>query len=487
MNWIFIILLLIVIWILVYYLAISLVKNHVSPYGPALLIRTQAGIKLIERVSKWKFWDYFISFFYYAMPILSAATVILLIYEAILVFSIPRSAAVPLSYALALPGINPTIPIGYGIIGLIVAIALHEGAHGIAARRHNISVRSTGLLWLIIPVGAFVEPDEEETKKVEPKTRGKIFAAGPGMNIVLAVIFIVLAIGIASTFTAVQGAPVESSFTPSFHPGDIIERVNGLPLNNPNELPNLSLNPGTYVNVTLERAGHTVTEQVVYGLYIIGVLQGYPASAAGIKKGDVIVSIGNAKINNENTLESVLSKYKAGENTTITVFNGSTISSYNITFASDYDYLKSQGISNPGVPKDYPFIGIQVALFGITLFDQYSYLALLKDPLYGGALGFFEYIGLPFHFLLPLPSYLLPTVISNPVMLNLEYLFYWLFWLNFALGLTNILPLVPLDGGYVLMNTPALQKSKRRRDAIVAVVSIIVLFLLLWEIIIPRI
>ncbi|MEM0167631.1 MAG: M50 family metallopeptidase, partial [Thermoplasmatales archaeon] len=254
-----------------------------------------------------------------------------------------------------------------------------------------------------------------------------------------------------------------------------------------NELPNLSLNPGTYVNVTLERAGHTVTEQVVYGLYIIGVLQGYPASAAGIKKGDVIVSIGNAKINNENTLESVLSKYKAGENTTITVFNGSTISSYNITFASDYDYLKSQGISNPGVPKDYPFIGIQVALFGITLFDQYSYLALLKDPLYGGALGFFEYIGLPFHFLLPLPSYLLPTVISNPVMLNLEYLFYWLFWLNFALGLTNILPLVPLDGGYVLMNTPALQKSKRRRDAIVAIVSIIVLFLLLWEIIIPRI
>ncbi|MEM0127584.1 MAG: site-2 protease family protein [Thermoplasmatales archaeon] len=486
-NWLLIVLILIVAWIFVYYIAITVLRNNVSPYGPALLIKTQAGIKIIERVSKWKFWDYFISFFYYAMPVLSAATVVLLIYEAVLVFSIPRSAAIPLSYALALPGINPTIPIGYGIISLVVAIALHEGAHGVAARRHNIKVRSTGLLWLIIPVGAFVEPDEEETKKVEPKVRGKIFAAGPGMNIVLAVIFIVLAIGIASTFTAVQGAPVQSSATSMFHPGDIIEKVNGISIHNPSEIPNLALTPGTYVNVTLLRSGHALNERVIYGLYIVGVLSGYPAAEAGIKSGDVITAIGNDSISNETVLQTVLSNYKAGDVATIKIFNGSAFNNYNITFASDYNYLKSQGVSNPGVPKDYPFIGIQVAMFGVTLFDQYSYLSLLKDPLYGGALGFFEYVGLPFHFLLPLPSYLLPTIITNPVTLNLEYLFYWLFWLNFALGLTNILPLVPLDGGYVLMNTPALQKSKRTRDAIVAAVSLIVLFLLLWEIIFPRI
>ena len=71
--------------------------------------------------------------------------------------------------------------------------------------------------------------------------------------------------------------------------------------------------------------------------------------------------------------------------------------------------------------------------------------------------------------------------------LNLEYLFYWLFWLNFALGLMNLLPIVPLDGGYVFLNTPLLQKNKKARDAIVTAVSLFVLFLILWELIIPRI
>ncbi|MGC8644828.1 MAG: site-2 protease family protein [Thermoplasmata archaeon] len=487
MNWLLIVLLLILAWILAFYLTTTSFRNHVSPYGPAILIRTQAGIKIIEKVSKLKFWDYFISFFYYAMPILSAATVILLIYEAILVFSIPRSAAIPLSYALALPGINPTIPIGYGIIGLIVAVALHEGAHGIAARRHNITVRSTGLLWLIIPIGAFVEPDEEETKKVEPKVRGKIFAAGPGMNVVLAVIFIVLSLLIASTFTGVQGAPVQTSVSPDFHPGDVIKAINGISINYPGQIENLSFSPGTYVNVTLLRSGHLINERVLYGLYVVGTVSGYPASLAGVKAGNVIVSLGSRSIENETVLQQVLSSYAAGQVVAMKVFNGSGFRNFNITLASEYSYLKSQGIANPGVPHSYPFIGVQVAVLGVALFDQFSYLALLKNPFSEGPLGFFEYVGLPFHFLLPLPSYLLTSIDASPVMLNFEYLFYWLFWLNFALGLTNILPIVPLDGGYVLLNTPALQRSKRTRDAIVATISLIVLFLLIWEIVIPRI
>lgn len=486
-NWVLIALLLISGWIIVYYVVTTLFKSHVSPYGPAILIRTQAGIKLIEKVSKWKFWDYFISFFYYAMPFLSAATVILLIYEAFLVLSIPRSSAIPLSYAIAIPVINPAIPIVYGVIGLVVAIALHEGAHGIAARRHNITVRSTGLLWLIIPVGAFVEPDEEETKKAEPKVRGKIFAAGPGMNVALSVIFIVLSLLLASTFVGVQGAPVQSSISPDFHQGDIIESVNGVPVNNAGSLLNLSLNPGTYVNVTLLRSGHLLTERIMYGLYIIGTLAGYPASKAGIKTGDVIISLGNMSIRNASALEQALSSYVAGQKVAVKVFNGSAFEVFNITLSSEYSYLKSQGIANPDVPANYPFMGIQIAVFGISTFDQFSYLSLLKNPFSAGPLGFFVYLALPFHFLLPLPSYLLPSIKASPFMLNMEYLFYWLFWLNFALGLTNILPIVPLDGGYVLLNTPALQKNRRTRDAIVAAVSLIVLFLLIWEIVVPRI
>jgi membrane-associated protease RseP (regulator of RpoE activity) len=488
-NWLPIILILISAWIIVFYLAVTMLKNHVSPYGPALLIKTQAGVKTIEKVSKLKFWDYFISFFYYAMPVLAVATVILLVYEAILVVSIPKSAAPSLSYALALPGINPAIPVGFGIVGLIVAVALHEASHGIAARRFNIPVRSTGLLWLIIPIGAFVEPDEEEMKKVEPKVRGKIFAAGPGMNVTLAVVFLVLSILLAYSFVPVQGAPVQTSVNPAIHPGDIIQSVDGQTIANVGALSDLSITPGNNVSLSLIRNGHHITESVKYGVYVTALIKNYPAYDAGITAGSIVISVGNHLISNVTAFESVLSLYKAGQSATIETetFNGTNLNKYNITFASKYSYLVASGVSNPNISKDYPFIGVDISLLGLGLFDQFSYLNLLRNPASAGPLGFFVYLGLPFHFELPLPSALLSSFHSNVFSLNAEYLFYWLFWLNFALGLTNILPIVPLDGGYVLLNTPSLQKNKKARDAIVATVSLFVLFLILWEFIIPHI
>ena len=489
MNWLLILAILIVAWMAVFYVAITKFKSHFAAYGPALLIKTQVGVRTIERVSKFKFWDYFISFFYYAMPVLAAGGVILLIWEAILVLSIPRGSAPSLSYYLALPGINPALPITWGIIGLIVAVALHEASHGIAARRFGVPVRSTGLLWLIIPIGAFVEPDEEETKKVEPKVRAKIFAAGPGMNITLTAIFLILAILMAYSFAPVPGAPVESSLsiTPAFQTGDILQSVGGIPISNDAALNNLSLPPGSVVNVTLLRDNHLVTERVVYGLYVTDVLKNYPAYEAGITPGSVIISLGNHEITNYTVFNNTESSYKAGQTVPVETFNGTSYNYYNVTFVSRYSYLQSSGVSNPGISKEYPFMGVEVSVFGLILFDQYSYLSILRDPASGGPLGFFEYLGLPFHSEFPLPSSIQLSITSNPVSLNLEYLFYWLFWLNFALGLMNLLPIVPLDGGYVFLNMPLLQKNRKARDALVAAVSLFVLFLILWEVIIPHI
>jgi hypothetical protein len=41
---------------------------------------------------------------------------------------------------LLLPGINPLLPIVYGWIAIIVAIAIHEGAHGVIARNGGLNV-----------------------------------------------------------------------------------------------------------------------------------------------------------------------------------------------------------------------------------------------------------------------------------------------------------------------------------------------------------
>lgn len=507
MSLIELILILILAWIIIYYIALRYGKKYFSPYGPALLIKTSVGIKTIEKVSKNKGWDYFLSFFYYVIPILGFLTIILLVWEAILVLSIPKSEALPLSYIIAIPGINPAIPVIYGAFGLIIAVAIHESFHGIAARRFNINVKSTGILWLIIPIGAFVEPDEEEVKKRDPKTRAKIFAAGPAINILIAVITILAAMAVASNINPLSGAVVYGSMNNSFQPGDIIQYIGTNHITNYSQIFTLSILPGSLVNVTVLRAygnnqGASVPIRTVdiggnkynlynirtyYGLYITGTIKNSPAYNNSVKVGSIIISLNGNYIYNYSDFLNIFYKYKPGDKINlITLYKGQYIN-YNITLGSRYNYLVSQGAAVNATDKELPYIGIYLDPLGIEFFDQFSYISLLRNPMDQGFLGFFLYVGLPLHFEMPLPNSLLYSYSASSVIWDTELTLYWLFWLNFALGLTNVLPIVPLDGGYVLMNMPVLNKNERLRNAIVGIVSLIILFLILWQLIIPRI
>src|SRR3989442_2573542 len=120
---------------------------------------------------------------------------------------------------LGLPGINPIIPLGYGILGLAVAIILHEFSHGILSRVANIKIRSLGLIFLIFPIGAFVEPDEDELRALPRRERGRLYAVGPATNVLLAVPFAT----IFSTLILNSVAPVPDGvrvvgFTPNSPP-----------------------------------------------------------------------------------------------------------------------------------------------------------------------------------------------------------------------------------------------------------------------------
>jgi membrane-associated protease RseP (regulator of RpoE activity) len=87
---------------------------------------------------------------------------------------------------LVIPGV--TIPFWYGIIGLITVLVVHEFAHGILARSENVAIKSMGaILVTIIPIGAFVEPDEEELKAKDRMPRMRVYAAGSFANILLAI------------------------------------------------------------------------------------------------------------------------------------------------------------------------------------------------------------------------------------------------------------------------------------------------------------
>jgi membrane-associated protease RseP (regulator of RpoE activity) len=88
---------------------------------------------------------------------------------------------------LLLPGKN--LPLIEGLIAFVMILVVHELFHGFLARIYNIKIQSTGLvLFGVLPIGAFVEPDEEEVLKLPKEKQNKILIAGSAGNIYLAII-----------------------------------------------------------------------------------------------------------------------------------------------------------------------------------------------------------------------------------------------------------------------------------------------------------
>src|SRR6266540_4310229 len=122
----------------------------------------------------------------------------------VLVVSIPAGREPTPQMLLGLPGLNPLIPFWYGILALGIAIIVHEFCHGILARVSHVKLNSLGLLFFIVPVGAFVEPDETEMKAMPRLERARLFSAGPAVNLMLAVIFaLVFSVGFMSSVVPV--------------------------------------------------------------------------------------------------------------------------------------------------------------------------------------------------------------------------------------------------------------------------------------------
>jgi membrane-associated protease RseP (regulator of RpoE activity) len=165
---------------------------------------------------------------------------------------------------LLLPGINPFLPILYGWLAIVSAIMVHEGAHGIIARNRGFNVKSSGLLFfLVIPIGAFVDVDEEQIAKAESKDSLRVMAAGVAGNIAVALACLLALLVI----------------------------VNGL-------------------------------APVVDGVHVYGVEEGMPAWEAGLLPGDVFVSVDNVTIDNYDTLNATIANKNPGDVIQVTVARG---------------------------------------------------------------------------------------------------------------------------------------------------------------------
>ena len=90
-----------------------------------------------------------------------------------------------------IPGFN--IPLVAGVVSLAILLVVHEFSHGVLSRIAKVKLKSIGiLLFGIIPIGAYVEPDERMIKKLGSLKQTKIFSAGIAANFIATIFFFAL-------------------------------------------------------------------------------------------------------------------------------------------------------------------------------------------------------------------------------------------------------------------------------------------------------
>ncbi len=272
----------------------------------------------------------------------------------------------PLIPGVEIPGVPITPPL-HAWISLLIILLAHEGMHGIVGRRHGFKVKSTGvLLFGPLPIGAFVEPDENELKTVDEKKLLGFLAAGPMANLALmAIAGVVLAGSLAAV----------GPLTDSLYPGLQKNIVSGVKVNS--------------VLENTEFCGST-----------------YASSAFGaMKSGDEIKYINGAAIANLQDLYNALQKDKFSWKTFVLDRNGTAVTMTLAPNAMGQFGFRPENIRNDDykIPESFPNYIFAVAFFT----DFFYWLFLLNflvasinflpmNPFDGGRMGkiiYSEYFG----------------------------------------------------------------------------------------------
>lgn len=142
-----------------------------------------------------------------------------------------------------IPGITITwFSFIYALIGIVVTLAFHELAHGIAARAEGVPIKSSGVLLLLFLPGGFVEIDEEAMKKVRTRSRLRILSSGSAVNIATALIVLLLIINFQAVISPWYGPSVgvvvtnvdpQSFAYGKLAPSTVLFAINGTPIWSP--------------------------------------------------------------------------------------------------------------------------------------------------------------------------------------------------------------------------------------------------------------
>ena len=230
--------------------------------------------------------------------------------------------------------------------------------------------------------------------------------------------------------------------------------------------------PGAEVRVHMIYRAEQVVLEMPGGIVITAVYEG-PGYDAGLKPGMIIRSLNDTIINTLSEFRSVTENSSYHESVNITLLSQGydqsqgkpwfvedpSIRTINLTSKWIYYYTHFRDL-NKEEYQNVSYMAVSAAPLGILVQDP-EYLTDIYTLPFGGPGGSEGFVGLPFTGYWPVTSpasdLYEPTGIYSflpaDVYWALVNLFYWLFWVNLMLGLTNALPAIPLDGGYLLRDT----------------------------------
>ncbi len=361
-------------------------KHNISTFGPLpiLMIRTTKGLKLLDFLARPKlYWRSFANLGILLMfagmiaMFLVIAISDLALYTSFLNGSVPEPGKYNSARNLFLiPGVNEFIPFTWGVIALIVTLVVHEFSHAILCRVEGIRVKSMGILFALVPVGGFAEPDDEqlfgkkeEVKKELPLTasikeieeweekdkrkteilkpeetesgpakiatrtqRARILAAGVMANFSVAFIAFLLFFGPVLGAIAPSSDSMVLSVNDSspadlagLQKGMIITQINDTNVNTAIDVLTYlePVKPGDLVRIHAVKDGvasvHDLTtvpapKDSVSGVLVGGVVEGSPAGAAGIKTGMTMIRINETKMQNIASFVNFMEKTQANQN-----------------------------------------------------------------------------------------------------------------------------------------------------------------------------
>ena len=390
--------------------------NASRVFGVILMVRSKRGLKLLDKTVKPRgFWRFYgeVSLWVCIFSMLMVGLLMIIAFVTALVTP-PQTPPPSASELVAIPGLNPVIPLGWGALAFIVALVIHEFGHGLQARAHGMRIRAFGLLQLgPLPLGAFAEPQYEELTNAPSKERMRMFAAGPATNIFAAIVCLMFLGGLAGQFVASDD-----------------------------------------------------------GVHVRGIVQEEGAYNAGLEPWDTIQSIDGQPVTNVDDFYDIMAVYSANDTIAITVMHqNGQVETLNATLSDKYDYYVDLGWSKSnleglGIEKGDPFLGVEGLSGGTAGIDR---LAGPLSPRWDGNI-LQKSVMVPFHTLsMMIVPFELQGVAMHPFeeslleadenpfaqtlgtngLLFLVNLFFWLLWVNILLGFTNLIPMVPFDGGHM--------------------------------------